>query len=181
MDPSRPPTAFDVVLAVVLLVVDAAALGMLLFLSALAALGSGAPEHPGQRAASVPSPWWLVAAMALIALSGVALWRGGWFWAGGTQIVVAVLLAGAALLSVAEDRLREGASRPGGRPAPGASAPGTVRADVLPVRAVVRDPLHRLAAEPFERVDGGGAAGEAEEEGGDHERPEPVRPGPAHT
>ncbi|MEU3605269.1 DUF6234 family protein [Streptomyces sp. NPDC035033] len=174
MAASRPPapTALDVALAVLLLVIDAAALGMLLLLTALAALSSGAPEHPGQRAAGVPPPWWFVAAMALIALSGAALWRGGWFWAGGTQIVVAVLLAGAALLSAAEDRLREGAPRP----VPGASAPGTLRPDGLPVRAAVRDPLHRLAAEAFERVDGGGAAGEAEEQGRDHERAEP-----AHT
>ncbi|MFF9338787.1 MULTISPECIES: hypothetical protein [unclassified Streptomyces] len=168
---SPPPVGLDLGVAVLLLVLDALALGILL----LSALGMGLPL--GARSGGVPSPWWFVALAAPVAASGPPLWRGGWFWAGGTQIVAAVLLAGLALTSAAGDAARGAGSGPLRPPVPGASAPGTARAHLLPVpRPVVAHPFHRLAAEAFERVDGGGAAGEAEEQGGDEERSQP-----AHT
>ncbi|GHF88831.1 DUF6234 family protein [Streptomyces filamentosus] len=170
--PRRVRPALDVSFAVVVLVADALCTLMTMVLAALRNMGAADPRHPRPAPVDWVPVWWFAGLAAVVAVTGWALRSHGWRAAGGTQLCAAGLLAALVAFLV----LRQGTHL--------GDAPGTVlgNASLRPHRSavgvVVADAFDGLAAEAFQRVDGGGAAGEAEEQGGGEEH---APHGPAHT
>lgn len=104
-------------MGLVLVVAEAAAGALLALWLGLRGLARSRPDDLPANEAPTPDPvapdadWTLTIAIGVFALVvaclAVALLRGRWHWAGGTQVVVAVALGAMVLASVVEESSRK--------------------------------------------------------------------------